>query len=243
MSCYALLPNTEMLSHLRFLVLKRRDHWRYFQSKHADTRSYLKDMPTCIIPFLPGSAWQEHGIVAPACALESTTPTSSRDRFSQHCAVMAPQLHVVVPPLVVISDLSAECVCTVKNLQHHEHCKYLMLVNNAMAGAPASAEFGQGRSQGRSQLGERRFRCLHRFLCASPRPVTLRVRSALAVCCQQDRSRQICAQGQFTSSLLQCQPAGACRQTRFHHSPWGVKWEVEQSVSSQAGNKTAPVRA
>jgi hypothetical protein len=108
--------------------------------------------------------------------------------------------------------------------------------NNAMAGAPASAEFGQGRSQGgRSQLGERRCRCLHRFLCASPRPATLRVRSALAVCCQQDRSRLVigslsatCAQGQFTSSLLQCQPAAACRQTGFHHSPWGgIKWEVE----------------
>jgi hypothetical protein len=41
-----------------------------------------------------------------------------------------------------------------------------------------------------------------------------------------------CAQGQFTSSLLRCQPAAACRQTRFHHSPWGVKWEVEQRVSS-----------
>jgi hypothetical protein len=145
MLCYVLLSNTEILSHLRFLNLKRREHWLHFQSKHADTRSYTKDMPTCIIPSLPRSAWQEHGIVAPACALENTALTSSRDRSSQHCAAMASQLHAVVASRVANSEgfrselFQDEESAASRTLQ-------VFGENNAMAGAPANAEFGQGRS-------------------------------------------------------------------------------------------------
>jgi hypothetical protein len=95
-------------------------------------------------PVLAEGAWQEHGIVAPASALESTAPTSSRDRFSQRCVAMASQLLVVNPPLVAISGLFAAGVCTIKNLQHHENCRYFMFVRImrwlAPLPAPSSAK-------------------------------------------------------------------------------------------------------
>jgi hypothetical protein len=165
MSCYILLPNAEMLSHLRFLDLKPRDRWRHFQSKHVDTRRYPKDMSTCIIPPLPKGAWQEHGIVASACAFENTAPTSSRDRFSQHCAAMASQLHAVVASRVTDSEGFAAGVSKIKNLLHHDHCWYLVRIMRWLV-PPTNAEFGQGRSldllpqKGRSQLGERRLSML-----------------------------------------------------------------------------------
>jgi hypothetical protein len=78
-------------------------------------------MPTtCIIPSLPKGAWQEHGIVAPACAPESTAPTSSRGRFSQHFAAMVSQLQAVVTSRVANSEGFGAGVSKMKNLLHQQ---------------------------------------------------------------------------------------------------------------------------
>jgi hypothetical protein len=102
---------------------------------------------------------------------------------------------------------------------------------------PSSAKDDLLSPKGRSQLGERRLSMLAPLslrLSASRKPAR-----EISPCSALSAGQK--SHGHWQSQCYLCAgaihiispavPAVACRQTRFHHSPWGVKWEVEQRVS------------
>lgn len=104
-------------------------------------------MSACIGPCLPGTAWQKRGVVAPACALKSTAPTSSRDGFAQHDIAIAAQLYVVMASQLASSEIFAAGVgdTEISSITSVPHQATLQVLDGSeMAGDPSTPSLAKG---------------------------------------------------------------------------------------------------